>query len=170
MHGRIDVKEKLLSLLAIIEHFFLGTKFNAIKMAQVRLIIARPETTIIDLLKEMGWPEKPVIWFSSHLDDLYLGQGLRLRPEFLEQVPVMIEKILESAPHSLLVLDSISALPTEAELNAPISSLDGFGKHWEFYTWLKNLQQRENLALIVIEREELLGQKNSALLGRLMNT
>lgn len=169
MHGRIDVKEKLLRLFAIIEQFFLGTKFNAIKMAQPRLILAQPEIGP-DLLNELKLcPKNSVIWFSAHPDGL-LGSGLRLKPQYLEQLPVMIEKILETVPHSLLLIDSISALPTKAELSAPVGCFGSLNKHWEFYIWLKDFQQRENISLIVIEQAELLGQKNSALLGRLMNT
>ncbi len=161
MHRFKVFYEAALAKVKLFERQFLGPKSYLFEKKLIFLTINEHNNCSLNHLIGSSHHKTPILISAEPI----LGfVGLWLRPTHLEQVPVMIEKVKSLDP--LLIIAHSSMLPSKNELDGGQFS---FSEVINLFIAFKKLHH-EGMHLIVLEYEQSLGAKKSALLERLMNT
>lgn len=155
--ARQQITKRLARLITFIEQWFLGPNFNCgFSNSLIVLRVSKDDDDSSDFLKNIIKTNtyENIVILSGRIDHPKIPLSLLLSPKDLGQVRSMISLVRNLNP-GLLVLDHLSAMPT--------ASLELM----EVFKWLRCEYRGP---VVILEHEYTLGQKNSALLGRMMNT
>lgn len=169
-----ELKKKFHSSLGQVSQFFLGPDQNhSIDIKKTSLSISREDDDDHEELNNViksGAYEHQILLFSA-CPDVFLKESLLFKPRFIEQVPVMLEEALKSVPIQMVIIDHISALPTRTHWQkTSISCRFHDEEMMLMFKRIRSMQIEHGFLMVILEHEYTLGEKNSALLRRMMNT
>lgn len=169
---RRNIEEKIHRIARFTESYFLGPSSEESPLEAARLLLITKteqegQDEFNDFLISNNYTEKSLAILSPFSDPPFLRGAILLRPEYLEQVPDIIEALVHI---ELLVIDHLSCLPKRSELSSSLMSDSSSYGHelMVLFRWLRDFHRKKGFSMLILEQEDSLGPKNSALLRRII--